>query len=250
MYFRPSDRAIDLAIDVLPTPGGPTNRRIGPSGHGPRLDLARVGDRPVFLLLGLAQGRRGRVLVGLELGGRAHARLLDLLGQLPGAKLAHGQELEHPVLDVLEAVVVFVEHLARVVEIELIVGAGVPGELGDPLEVGADDLGLHRFPPGPLQPSQLALDLDARLTGQLELVQLVAQLADLAALVVLTQLLLDGPHLLAEEHLALPFAELFLDLRLDLVLRRQHADLLLDVDQDPAQPFLDAQRLEQGLLLG
>ena len=29
-YSRPSERAIDLAIDVLPTPGGPTNSRIGP----------------------------------------------------------------------------------------------------------------------------------------------------------------------------------------------------------------------------
>ncbi len=29
-YFRPNARAIDLAIEVLPTPGGPMKRRIGP----------------------------------------------------------------------------------------------------------------------------------------------------------------------------------------------------------------------------
>ena len=38
----PSDRAIDLAIDVLPTPGGPTNRRIGPvPSRGPWLPSSR-----------------------------------------------------------------------------------------------------------------------------------------------------------------------------------------------------------------
>ena len=74
--------------------------------------------------------------------------------------------------------------------------------------------------------------------------------ADLARLVVLAQLLLDRLDLLAEEHLALPLAQLLLHLRLDLVLGRQHADLPLDVDQHAAQPLLDAQRLQQGLLLG
>src|SRR2546423_14911034 len=29
-YSRPNERAIDFAIDVLPTPGGPTKSRIGP----------------------------------------------------------------------------------------------------------------------------------------------------------------------------------------------------------------------------
>ncbi len=32
MYFLPIARAIDLAMDVLPTPGGPTNNRMGPFG--------------------------------------------------------------------------------------------------------------------------------------------------------------------------------------------------------------------------
>ena len=71
------------------------------------------------------------------------------------------------------------------------------------------------------------------------------------ALVVLAQLALDGLDLLAEEHLPLPLAQLFLDLRLDVFLRVQHADLALDVHQHPAEPLLDAQRLEQHLpLLG
>ena len=90
----------------------------------------------------------------------------------------------------------------------------------------------------------------ARLLGQLELVELLAQLGDLLRLVVVAELLLDRLHLLAQEHLALPLAQLFLDLRLDLLLHLEHADLLLDVHEHAAQALLDAQRLEQALLLG
>ena len=153
---------------------------------------------------------------------------------MPGAELPHGQELEDPVLDVLQAVVVLVENLGGVLQLELVVGAGVPGQLGDPLEVGADDLGLHRLAPGAFQAAELALDLDACLPGKLQLAELLAKLVDLAVLIVVPQLLLDRLHLLAEVHLALAFAELFLDLRLDLGLRLQHPDLSLDMDQAPA----------------
>ena len=144
---------------------------------------------------------------------------------------------------------VFIQHLGGVLQLELIVGAGVPGKLGDPLEIGADDLGLHRLPPGPFQAAELALHLDACLPGKIQLVELLAKLVDLAVLIVVPQFLLDRPHLLAEEHLALPLTQLFLDLRLDLGLRLQHPDLSLDMDQDSPQPLLDAQGLQQGLLL-
>ena len=70
------------------------------------------------------------------------------------------------------------------------------------------------------------------------------------ALIVVAELLLDRLHLLAQVHLALALAQLFLDLRLDLFLRLEHADLPLDVHEHAAQPLLDAQRLEQPLLLG
>ena len=73
---------------------------------------------------------------------------------------------------------------------------------------------------------------------------------DLLALVVVAELLLDRLHLLAQVHLALALAQLLLDLRLDLLLRLEHADLPLHVHEHAAQPLLDAQGLEQPLLLG
>ena len=86
--------------------------------------------------------------------------------------------------------------------------------------------------------------------GSSSFVELLAQLGDLLALVVVAELLLDRLHLLAQVHLALALAELFLDLRLDLLLRLEQADLPLHVHEHAAQPLLDAERLEQALLLG
>ena len=54
-------------------------------------------------------------------------------------ELADGEELEDAVLDLLDVVVVGVEHLARVREVEVVLGALVPGQRRHPLEVVADD---------------------------------------------------------------------------------------------------------------
>ena len=197
-----------------------------------------------------ASDGRGGLLLGLQLLGRKLAGRLDFLRQLLGAELADGQELEDAVLHVLQPVVVLVEDLGGVVEVEAVVRPRVPGELGHPFEVGPDDLAFHRLPAGPLQSPEFALDLGPGLLRELDLVETLPQLDQVAGLVVFPQLLLDRLELLAEVHLALPLAELLLDLRLDLGLRLEHADLALDVDQDAAHPLLDAEGLQEALLLG
>ena len=86
---------------------------------------------------------------------------------------------------------------------------------------------------------------------QVERVELLLQLLQVVAVVLaLAELLLDRLHLLAQEHLALPVAQLLLDLRLDLLLRVEDVDLALDVDERPAEAVLDGERLEQELPLG
>ena len=198
----------------------------------------------------LLELRRRIVLRRLELRDRHLAGLLELFLELLRAQLAHGEELEHAVLHVGKPVVVLVEHRLRVRQIEVVVRPRVPRQLGDPLEIRADDLRFHRLAAGALEAAELALDFLARLLRQLELVQLLAQLDDLLRLIVVAELFLDRLHLLAQIHLALPLAQLFLDLRLDLFLHLEHADLLLDVHEHAAQALFDAQRLEQPLLLG
>ena len=81
MNLRSIARAIERPSEVLPTPGGPTKQRITPS-----------------------RSRRIRSCSGRALCPRCSC--LALLAQL-----AHGQEFEDALLDVLQAIVVFVQHL-------------------------------------------------------------------------------------------------------------------------------------------
>src|SRR2546425_12937239 len=60
----------------------------------------------------------------------------------------------------------------------------------------------------------------------------------------------DRLQLLAQQHLTLPLAQLLLDLRLDLLLSVDDADLALHVHQHAPQSLLDREDLEQCLALG
>ena len=144
---------------------------------------------------------------------------------------------------------VLVEDLGGAVELQAVVRARAPGQLRDPLQVGADHLGLHRLAPGALQAAQLALDLLPRLLGEGEGAELLAERLQLLGRVVVAELLLDRLHLLAQEHLALALAELLLDGALDVLLRLQQADLALDEDEHLAHALLDREGLEEALLL-
>ena len=55
--------------------------------------------------------------------------------------------------------------------------------------------------------------------------------------------------MLAQQHLTLAFAELFLDLRFDVFLRIHDGDLPLHVNEHAAQPVLDRERFQQLLAL-
>ena len=57
-----------------------------------------------------------------------------------GIELHDGEGLQNPLLDVLQPVVVLVEHLAGVVEVQLILRAFAPRQFGHQLQVGAGDL--------------------------------------------------------------------------------------------------------------
>ena len=109
---------------------------------------------------------------------------------------------------------------------------------------------LHRLPADPGEPVELAVHFLPGLGRQVERLELLPQLLQIVPLVALAQLALDGLELLAEEHLPLPLAQLLLDLGLDVLLGIEHADLALHVHQHPAEPLLDAERLEQRLPLG
>jgi hypothetical protein len=116
--------------------------------------------------------RRSVVLVPRSLGllpPRFGLRLPRLLFQvalrLCRPQLVNRKELQHPVFDVLQAVVILVENLGRLLEIEMILTPFIPRQLGHGLEVAANDLVFHRLAIHTAQPAQLAVDLLARFRG-------------------------------------------------------------------------------------
>ena len=167
-----------------------------------------------------------------------------------GLELAHREELEDAVLDLLEVVVVAVEDLAGVRHVEVVVAAHRPGQGDDPVEVGADHgvLGALRRDVG--EPVELPAGGLVGLFRELELVDLLAQLGDLGLLVVgLAELLLDGAHLLAQEVLALALVDLAAHVALDLGAELEHVELAREDADQRAHALLDVALLEQRLLV-
>ena len=60
------------------------------------------------------------------------------------SQLDHGQKLEDAFLHVFEAIVVFIENLARFVQIEFVFRRFPPGQFQDVVEIGADDVVVRR----------------------------------------------------------------------------------------------------------
>ena len=179
------------------------------------LALQRAGDR-------LAERR----LADAGRADEAEDRARDV-----AAQLCDGEVFDDPVLDLLQVEVVLVEDLARVGEVEVVLGGLRPGQREDPVDVGANDAVLGRGGGEALEPGQLAVDGLPRVLGQAGRLDPLTQLADLCLLgVALAELLLDRLHLLAQEELALALLHLRLDLRLDLGAELEDLELAI---QDP-----------------
>ena len=119
---------------------------------------------------------------------------------------------------------ILVEHLPRVVQVEVVLGGDGPRQRDQPLEVGPHDGVLGRLGRDHAQAVELALGGLLRLGRQVALVELAAQLVELGgARVALAELALDRLQLLAEVELLLVLVQLRLHLRLDLVARARAA---------------------------
>ncbi len=71
-------------------------------------------------------------------------------------QLAHGHVLDNALLHVFQTIMIFVEHLTDVGDVKVVLSLVVPGQLGQPLQVGANNAGLGRLPALILQALQLA----------------------------------------------------------------------------------------------
>ena len=183
-------------------------------------DLGLVADAAERHADELASGRTGDRLADRRLAGAGRAderedraRALVVLDAALLAQLRDGDVLDDPVLDVLEAGVVGVEHLAGVLRIEPLLGALAPRHREQPVEVVADHARLGRLVAHALEPRELLLGLLEHVLGHLGFGDLRAVLLDDRAFV-LAELLADRVELAAQDVLAL----LLLDARLDVLL--------------------------------
>jgi len=164
------------------------------------------------------------------------------------AQLCDRDVLDHPVLDVLEARVVGIEDLTRVLRVEALLRALAPGHREQPVEVVPDHGRLGGLVAHPLEPRELPLGLLEHLLGHLGLGDLLAVLLDDRRLV-LAELLADRLELLAEDVLPLLLVHTGLDVLLDpLANLHQREALALELERE-LEPLADVDGLEELHLL-
>ena len=156
-------------------------------------------------------------------------------------ELHHRKAFENTVLHVLEAEVIFVEHALRVLEIEAVLGARMPGQLGDELEIAARDLVVRRVRRHPCKALELAIRFLLDDLGQVRFRELLSELGDLFfAAFLFAQRVLDRALLLTKQMLALLLFDVLLRLFRDLAAQLVDVELVL---QDVVQPFEQRDRV-------
>ena len=139
-----------------------------------------------------------------------------------------------------------VEHGLGGVEVEVVGGAGAPGQVGEGLEPGADPAVLGVLRAHPLEAVDLALGVRACLVGELQRREPSAELPGEVLLVAaLAQLLLDGLELLAEQELALTGLHAVVHLTGDRGGDLGLGQRIADPAEDERDPRFDVHRLEQ-----
>ncbi len=180
-------------------------------------------------------------------GPRRRRRGLAAVGGATAAQRLDREVFDDPLLDLVEIVVIRVEHLARLDRIEPILGALLPRHIEDPVEIGADHLVLGRGRRHPLQAIDFARGDRRHRLGQRGLGDARADFGRLA--VAFAELGLDRLHLLAQQILPLRVGHFLFRLRLDLALELEHFDFARQHHRDRIELDRDAVLLEQALLV-
>ena len=140
----------------------------------------------------------------------------------------HRQVLEDAILDLVQAIVIRIQHLLGLGEILLDLGAGLPRHLHHPVHIAAHHCGFGRHGGHHLQLGKLGQGLLTGIVRHPRLVNLTIEGFEFVrAVFQLTQLFLDGLHLLVEVVLPLALLHLFLDPGADALLDLQEVDLRL-----------------------
>ena len=198
----------------------------------------------IFAAHRLGDGARNRSLAD---AGRAHQT--DDLALDVRLQLAHRQNLQDALLDLLQAVVVGVELLLRRLDIQLILGELVPRQREDGVQIVAADhrllAGIHHLGELVDLVAQLLLGLLVRIHRP-ELFIILRNL--LVGVVIVAQLGVDGLELLAQVVLLLVAVHLVLHPLGDGVLDLEHLRLAVQQGGEQLQTFAHVGFLQNLLL--
>ena len=185
---------------------------------------------------------------GLAHAGRADQTQDRALERLHA--LLDGQVLDDALLDLVEAEVVLVEHPLGRRDVVLDLGALLPRDLHQPVDVVAHHGRLGRHRRHELELRELGARLVPGFLRHAGACDALLELGDLVGRVVhLAQFLLDRLHLLVEVVLALALLHLLLDAAADALLDLQHVHFALDQGEDVLKAAAHVLDLEH-LLLG
>ena len=165
-------------------------------------------------------------------------------------ELAHREEFDDALLDLLQAEVVLVEHVPRFGDVDRPLRGLGPRQLDQPVQIGADHARLGRGLGHALVAAQFLARQLLDLVGHLRLVDRLRQVGDLLRLsVALAELALDRRHLLAQDRFALALVEGRLGALADLLRQAHHLDAPGEEGRDLVDARAQVDRLEQFLLV-
>ncbi len=176
--------------------------------------------------LGNRAGQRG--LADTRRSNKAQDRALELAGPALDRKI-----LDDAFLDLVETVVITLEHVLGIFEVALDFGLLAPRQVQHPVEIIANDRGFRRHRAHLLELFHFRVGLLPRFLGKLGLGEPVLELLELIGTIfAITQFALDRLHLLVEIVLALGLFHLALDPAADTPLDLQHTDLAFHEPQN------------------
>ena len=156
---------------------------------------------------------------------------------------------DDPLLDLGQTVMIGFEYVLGVLQVAVDLGPLLPGRAQQPVDVVANDRRLGRHRRHQLELVELGLGLFASLLGHAGGLDLALELGDLVVAVVdLSELLLNGLHLLIQVVLALALLHLLLDAAADALFDLQHVDLALDQPEHVLEPGAQVDDLQHLLL--
>lgn len=163
--------------------------------------------------------------------------------------LLHRKIFEDPFLDLLEAVVILVEHLLGVRQIIVDLALLAPRQRDQRVDVVAHDGRLGRHRRHQLELLELGVGLLLRFLRHARGVDALLELLEIRAFLTLAQFLLDRLDLLVQVVLALALFHLTLHAPADALFDLQDVDLGLELREQVLEALDDREHLEDVLLL-